>query len=184
MTKGFVAARIGAAIKGRDATVLSELGVPLAPLGLTLRGQWRQEPHAGGLGWSLPCAMGMKLATPERTIVATMGDGSYMFANPVACHQVAEAYGVAPLVVIVNNSEWGAVRHSVAGLYPGGAAAKANRMPLTDLSPSPDFAAVAHASRAFARRVERAEDLDDAIAEGLAATDAGTLALLDVTVSR
>ena len=184
MTKGFVAARIGAAIKGRDATVLSELGVPLAPLGLTLRGQWRQEPHAGGLGWSLPCAMGMKLATPERTIVATMGDGSYMFANPVACHQVAEAYGVAPLVVIVNNSEWGAVRHSVAGLYPGGAAAKANRMPLTDLSPSPDFAAVARASRAFARRVERAEDLDDAIAEGLAATDAGTLALLDVTVSR
>lgn len=184
MTKAYVSACVGAAVRDRDATVLSELGAPLAPLGLTRPRSWRQEPHSGGLGWSLPCAMGMKLAAPERLVVATMGDGSYIFANPVACHQVAEAYGIAPLVVILNNAEYGAVRASVAGLYPDGAAAKANRMPMTDLSPSPDFAAVAGASRAFARRVERAEDLPDALAEGIAATEAGRLALLDVVVAK
>ncbi|MEL7463158.1 MAG: thiamine pyrophosphate-requiring protein [Pseudomonadota bacterium] len=183
MTKGFVAARIGALIADEDATVLSELGVPLAPLGLTRPKQWRQEPHAGGLGWSFPCAMGMKLAAPERTVIASMGDGSYMFANPVACHQAAEAYGIAPLIVIVNNAGWGAVRQSVAGLYPEGAATRANRTPLTDLSPSPDFAAIARASRAWAERVERAEDLDAALAAALAETKAGRLALLDVAVA-
>lgn len=183
MTKGFVSAVIGAAIRGREATVLSELGAPLAPIGLTEPGQWRQEPHAGGLGWSFPAALGMKLAAPRRLVVATMGDGSYIFSNPVACHQIAEALGLAPLLVILNNAEWGAVRQSVAGLYPGGAAARANRMPLTALAPSPDFAAVARASRAFAMRVEAADDLAPTLAEALAETGRGRLALLDVAIS-
>ncbi|WP_340109336.1 thiamine pyrophosphate-requiring protein [Pikeienuella sp. HZG-20] len=183
MTKGFVSARIGAAIRGRDAAVISELGAPLLPLGLAEPGQWRQEPHAGGLGWGFPCALGVKLAAPERLVVGTMGDGSYIFSNPVACHQIAEAHGLAPLIVILNNAEWGAVRQSVVGLYPGGAAARANRTPLTSLEPSPDFAAVARASRAFARRVERAGDLAPALAEAIEATEAGRLALLDVSVA-
>ena len=182
MTKAFVSARIAAAIADRDATVLSELGAPLAPLGLRRRGQWRQEPHAGGLGWSLPAAMGMKLAAPERLVVATMGDGSYMFANPVACHQVAEAYGVATLSIILNNVEWGAVRQSVAGVYPGGAASRANRMPLTSLAPSPDFAAIARASRLHAERVDEAARLAPAIEEAIEIVDGGRSALLDVAI--
>ncbi len=183
LTKAAVSAILGRAIRGHDAVVVSELGVPLAQLGLTRPGQWRQEPHSGGLGWGFPAALGMKLAAPGKLIVGTMGDGSYMFANPVACHQVAEAYGIAPLILIVNNAEWGAVRQSVAGLYPDGAAVRANRMPLTSLSPSPDFAAIAQASRAFARRVERAEDLSDSLAEAIEVTASGRLALLDIAVA-
>ena len=95
----------------------------------------------------------MKLADPDRLIVATMGDGSYIFANPVACHQIAEAHGIPILVIVLNNGEWGAVRNSVVGLYPDGYAARSNQMPLTGLTPSPDFAAVAKASRAHAETV-------------------------------
>lgn len=183
MTKATVSAALGDAIRGEDAVVVSELGAPLAQLGLTQPGQWRQEPHSGGLGWGFAATLGMKLAAPEKLIVGTMGDGSYMFANPVACHQVAEAYGLAPLILIVNNAEWGAVRQGVAGMYPDGEAVKSNRMPLTSLSPSPDFAAIAGASRAFARRVERAEDLADALIEVIEVTRSGRLALLDVAVA-
>ena len=75
-----------------------------------------------------------------------MGDGSYIFANPTACHQIAEAMGLAPLIIVLNNAEWGAVRNSVTGLYPDGFAAKANEMPLTALKPSPDFTHTAQAS--------------------------------------
>jgi acetolactate synthase I/II/III large subunit len=96
-----------------------------------------------------------------------MGDGSYMFANPVVCHQIMEALDLPVLVVVLNNSEWGAVRQSVVGLYPDGYAAKANLMPLTSLQPSPDFTKVAEGSGHYAVRVDQAEDLrrafDDAI---------------------
>ena len=128
--------------------------------------------------------MGMKLADPERLIIATMGDGSYMFANPVACHQIAEAHDIAILVVVVNNGAWGAVRNSVVGLYPDGYAARSNQMPLTGLTPSPDFAAVAKASRAHAETIEDIDDLPAALDRAIAVVeDERRLALLNVIVT-
>jgi acetolactate synthase-1/2/3 large subunit len=183
MTKDFVSLTLSNAIEGRDATVLSELGCPMAPMALAHHQAWYQEPHSGGLGWSFPAALGMKLARRDRLVVATMGDGSYMFANPVACHQIAEALELPILIVIVNNAEWGAVRQSVLGIYPDGYAAKTNRMPLTALSPVPDFVKVAEASRAYARRVTDGAELDGAITAAIAhIEEKGTLALLDVQV--
>ncbi len=173
---------------GRRATVLSELGCPLEPLDLDHAEAWYQEPHAGGLGWSFPAALGMALADrnagrEDRLIVATMGDGSYLFSNPVACHQIAEALALPILVLVLNNAEWGAVRQSVLGLYPEGQAAKANAMPLTSLAPSPDFVKVAEASRAWARRVEDGAALTDEIEEALRhIRRERALAFLEITV--
>jgi acetolactate synthase I/II/III large subunit len=106
-----------------------------------------------------------------------------MFSNPVACHQIAEALGLPVLVVILNNSEWGAVRQSVLGIYPDGYAARTNVMPLTALSPTPDFTKVAEASRAWARKVTLGADLPAVLEAALEhIRTKGTLALLDVTV--
>ena len=127
--------------------------------------------------------MGMQLADRTKLVVATMGDGSYVFSNPVACHQIAEALDLPILVVILNNSEWGAVRHSVTGLYPDGYAAKANRMPLTSLDPSPDFTKVAEASRAFAVKVTAAADLPRALANAIRhIEEKRQLALVEVAI--
>jgi acetolactate synthase-1/2/3 large subunit len=126
--------------------------------------------------------LGAKLAERERTIVATLGDGSYMFANPTVCHQIAEALGLGILVIVLNNEEWGTVRGSVKGIYPKGYAAKANEMPLTALKPSPDFTLTAQASRAWTARVTEPGEVRAAIDAALAATDAGQLALLDVRI--
>ena len=183
MTKAWVASRVGAAITGHTATVISELGCPLDALELTEHGSWRQEPHSGGLGWGLPCAMGVKLADPDRLVVATMGDGSYMFANPVVCHQVAEAHDIAVLTIILNNGGYGAVAHSVLGMYPSGYASKGEHVPLTQLAPSPNFAKVAEASRAYAETVTRAADLDAALERAIrVVTEDGRQALLDVRI--
>ena len=124
--------------------------------------------------------MGAKLADRDRTIVCTLGDGSYMFANPTACHQIAEALDLGIVVLILNNEEWGAVRNSVTGIYPDGAAARANQMPLTALKPSPDFCKTAQASRAWTRRVTDPAAVEVAITEALAVADTGRLALLDI----
>ena len=168
MTKAQIARTLSDALEGDDATILSELGCPMPAMRLTHHQAWYQEPHAGGLGWSLPAAMGMQLAHPDRLVIATMGDGSYMFANPVACHQIAEALDLPILILVLNNAEWGAVRQSVLGLYPDGHAARTNQVPLTGLQPSPDFTLVARASRALALRAdthaEFAGMLDQALA--------------------
>jgi acetolactate synthase-1/2/3 large subunit len=164
MTKAYVAACLRAALAAYDrVTVVSELGVPLDHLGPNAHGSWRQEPHSGGLGWGVPCALGIKLADPERLVVAAVGDGSYLFANPVACHHVAEVHGLATLTVVVNNARYEAVRASVAEHYPTGYAVKADEMPLVQLSPSPDFAMVARSCRAHAEAVADAEALPAAL---------------------
>lgn len=167
MTKLQIARMVSDALQDDDATIFSELGCPMAPMHLTHAQAWFQEPHAGGLGWSLPAAMGLQLAAPDRLVLATMGDGTYMFANPVACHQIAEALNLPILILVLNNNEWGAVRQSVVGLYPDGYAAKANQVPLTGLSPSPDFTLVAQASRALALRAGDHVEFAEALKKGL-----------------
>ena len=181
MTKGQIARVLSDTVAGDQATILSELGCPMPFLHLDHPKAYYQEPHAGGLGWSLPAAMGMQLADPDRLVIATMGDGTYMFANPVVCHQIAEALALPILIIVLNNAEWGAVRQSVVSLYPDGHAARANQVPLTGLQPSPDFSMVARASRALAFRAENAAEframLDQALAHVRARKGA---ALIDV----
>ena len=182
ITKAWVSHCLGQVLENRTSSVFSELGSILGPLERRDHKSWFQEPHSGGLGWSFPAALGAKLADPARTCVATLGDGSYMFANPTVCHQIAEALNLPILVIVLNNEEWGTVRGSVAGLYPDGHAARANQMPLTALKPSPDFTLTAQASRAWTRRIDTPDQVPGAIKDALAATDAGRLALLDIRI--
>lgn len=183
ITKQWVSACLGEALKGMKSTVYSELGVKLGTLERKGHNAWFQEPHSGGLGWSFPAALGGQLADRDRVMVATMGDGSYIFSNPTACHQIAEALGLPVLIIVLNNREWGAVRQSVVGTYPNGYAAQANEVPLTSLDPTPDFVRVAEASRAWARKVDRPEDVPGAIAAALAAiSDRKQHALLEISI--
>ena len=56
-------------------------------------------PPAGGLGWGLPAAIGLKLARPERTVISAVGDGAYLFANPAACHHAMAMHDLPVLTV-------------------------------------------------------------------------------------
>ena len=185
MSKEWVSHCVGKAVKGRRASVFHELGCPLPPLELDEHLGYFQEPHSGGLGWCLPAAMGAQLADPERLVLATMGDGSYMFANPVACHQVCEALDLPVVTLVLNNEEWGAVRHSVEGLYKGGLASKSNEVPLTSLRPSPDFAKVAKASRAHAETVADGRGLPSALDRAISvAVEERRQVLLNIAIAR
>ena len=150
-------------IMDEEAVAFSELG--LLPAYMTLKGPNRlfNNVHAGGLGWAMPAALGAQLTRPDRLTIACMGDGSYMFANPVACHQIAEALRLPILTIIKNNAMWNAVRRSVVNGYPDGSAAMSNTVPLTSLEPLPDFAAIARASRAHAERIEDGRELPAAL---------------------
>lgn len=185
MTKDWVSLCVGRAIKGRRASIFHELGCPLGPLDVDQHLGYFQEPHSGGLGWGLPAALGGQLADPDRLVFATIGDGSYMFANPTACHLVAEAMGLPVITLVLNNAEWGAVRHSVQGMYPDGSAARANQVPLTALTPSPDFTMVAAASRAYTETVTHGADLPDALDRAIrVATEERRQVLLNIAIQQ
>lgn len=152
---------------GEDGVVFAELGVDPAQLARTRPGSWFNHALSGGLGWALPAALGAQLADRDRLVVATVGDGSYLFANPVACHQVAAANRLPVLTIVLDNGMWNAVRKSTLAVYPDGQAARANRMPLTALEPRPDHAAICTACGGWGRRVREGAALPEALAEAL-----------------
>jgi benzoylformate decarboxylase len=55
----------------------------------------------GGLGFAMPAAMGLKLACPERPVVAVVGDGSSLYS----CQSLwsAQRYRAGVLYVVLSN---------------------------------------------------------------------------------
>jgi acetolactate synthase-1/2/3 large subunit len=168
--------------KPADAMVFNELGCDVSFMTFEIPRSYFATPLSGGLGWGLPAALGAQLACRDRQVIACVGDGSYMFANPMACHQVARALNLPLLTVVMNNGIWNAVRRSTLTMYPDGTSAAAEMMPLTSLAPSPDYCLIAQAYGAHAERVERWEDLPAALERALAETRTGHQALLEVIV--
>jgi acetolactate synthase-1/2/3 large subunit len=153
--------------KGADAILVNELGCLPGAMTFTHRDAYFGHPIAGGLGWGLPAALGAKLAAPERLVIACVGDGSYMFANPVACHQTAAALDLPVLTIVFDNEIWNAVRKTTKALYPDGLAAASNRMPLSSLAPAPAYDKVVEASGGLGLRVEAPAALPAALARAI-----------------
>ncbi len=124
-------------------------------------------PHAGYLGWGIGAALGVKMAAPKKTVIATVGDGSYMFSVPSACHFVSSAHNLPILVIIYNNREWNAVKQSALGLHPDGWVSRAEEISLVDLTPSPDFEQICRAFGGYGEKVERPDQIDGALERAL-----------------
>ncbi|GAC1548019.1 MAG: hypothetical protein NVS2B5_01560 [Beijerinckiaceae bacterium] len=109
---------------------------------------------ASGLGWGAGAALGAKLAAPKREVIAVLGDGAYLFSNPVAVHHAAAMHDLPVLFVVMNNSMWGAVRSSALAMYPDGWASKSNALPFTSLGALPAFDAICVAAGGYGERVD------------------------------
>jgi acetolactate synthase-1/2/3 large subunit len=122
---------------------------------------------AGSLGWSGGAAVGVKLAAPDRDVIAVSGDGTYMFGVPSSVQWMARQYGAPYLHVVLNNRGWNAPRFSALAVHPDGYASKANTLDIA-FDPPPDYAGIAAAAGgAHAARITRPEEVDSAIAEAL-----------------
>ncbi len=137
----------------------------------TRPGSFFGSSPAAGLGWGAGAALGVKLAEPDRQVIAVLGDGSYLFANPVAVHHASTLHRLPVLFVVVNNAMWGAVRRATLGMYPTGEASRSNRPPFIDLDELPAFEEVCAASGGYGERVEDPAELPAALARALHAVD-------------
>jgi acetolactate synthase-1/2/3 large subunit len=122
---------------------------------------------ASGLGWGAGAALGAKLGAQDRDVIAVLGDGAYLFSNPVAVHHAAALHELPVLFVVMNNQMWNAVRHFTLAMYPNGEAARSNDQPFTRLHKLPAFEQVCIAAGGYGERVEDPAELPAALSRAL-----------------
>jgi acetolactate synthase-1/2/3 large subunit len=141
-------------------------------------------PAAPGLGWALGGSLGVKLASPDRRVIAVTGDGAFLFGVPTSALMMAAQWETPFLAVILNNNGYRASRLPVYGLFPDGVSARRREAVGTRFTRAPDYPALAAACHAHGERVEKAEDLVPALRRALAALDAGRAAVLECVVDQ
>ncbi|MEP7208982.1 MAG: thiamine pyrophosphate-binding protein [Casimicrobiaceae bacterium] len=122
----------------------------------------------GCIGIGTPFGIAASLARPDRTVAVLTGDGSFGF-NAMEI-DTAVRHGAAILIVVANNGGWAIEVRDQQETY--------GKVVGTRLQYA-DHAAMARAFGMHGERVERAEDLPEAIARALARRPA----LLDVIVT-
>jgi acetolactate synthase-1/2/3 large subunit len=154
---------------------------------------WRyvpaREPESwfgsGGssLGWGLGAALGVKLARPDRPVVALVGDGCFLFGAPVAALWAAQAQAAPFLVVIFDNARYQATKRPLVGAYPDGSSVRSGRFVGVDLTPTPRYDLIARGVGAEGERVEDPAELMGALRRGLERVRGGQTAVVDVAIA-
>ena len=140
---------------------------------------WLNSGGAGTMGYSVPAAMGAKVAEPDRVVWSIDGDGCFQMTNQELA--TCTINNIPIKVAIINNSSLGMVRQWQTLFYDG-------RHSFTDLDTGhdaqrvPDFVKLAEAYGALGIRVTSADQVDDAIKLALATNDRPVV--IDFVVSR
>lgn len=117
------------------------------------------------LGWGLNCAIGVKLAWPDRPVLALIGDGSALYG--VQGLWTAAHYRIPVTFVITNNAEYRILKDCARVLKLPQACA-GRFLGLDVAQPWIDYVGLARALGVAARRVTEPEQLSQAVAESLA----------------
>jgi acetolactate synthase-1/2/3 large subunit len=136
------------------------------------------------LGWGLGAALGVKLALPDRPIVLLVGDGSFVFGEPLAALWASQVNRAPILVVIFNNACYNATKTPLAMAYPEGYSVKGHRFVGVDLLPAPRHDLLAAVVGAAGERVEDPGEVLPALRRGLEHVRAGRAAIVDVILAR
>jgi acetolactate synthase-1/2/3 large subunit len=139
-------------------------------------------PGGSSLGWPQSAAIGIKLARPDRPVVAVTGDGGFVFGNPVASLATARSARTPFLTVVFNNGGYNASKAPVADLYPEGAVVRANDGVVTAFGTSPRYAEVAEACGAFGATVTDPSELQAVLKRALEEVQHGRGAVVDVVL--
>jgi benzoylformate decarboxylase len=134
--------------------------------------------RGGGIGWGLPAAIGVKVALPDRPVVALVGDGSAMYT--IQALWTAARYRLPIVWVIFNNTSYRILKQRLVMLR--GLAEQADNFVGMELNdPAIDFVGLAHSLGIDAHRAKTVHDATDLIGKAL---QSGTAMLIDVDMER
>jgi acetolactate synthase I/II/III large subunit len=146
---------------------VSWFGLPIyAPRTLITSG------FSGTLGAGFPTALGVKVAMPDRPVVAVTGDGGFLFGGAEVA--TAVQFGINLVTVLFNNSSYGNVLRDQRRLFQGRDSGSKLR--------NPDFQMYAKSFGVPSWRVTDADGLRTALREAIA-TNSPTLieVMTDIT---
>jgi len=114
---------------------------------------WVSSGGLGTMGFALPAAVGAQMAAPDRTVVAIIGDGCFQ----MTIQELGTIWqnNLNVKVVIFNNNYLGMVRQWQQLFFD-------NRYSQVELK-NPDFVIIAKGFRLEAAKVEKREELSDAL---------------------
>jgi acetolactate synthase-1/2/3 large subunit len=132
------------------------------------------------LGWSGGGALGVKLASGDRTVVSIIGDGTFIFSEPSSTYWDADRYDIPVLTVVLDNGGWNATKRNLKRQHEGQIADRSDRY-WVNLQQSADYPAIAAAAgHAWGETVTAFDALEGALRTGLAEVAEGTPAVVSV----
>jgi benzoylformate decarboxylase len=134
--------------------------------------------RGGGIGWGLPAAIGVKVALPDRPVVALVGDGSAMYT--IQGLWTAAHYRLPVVWVIFNNTSYRILKQRLVMLR--GLAEQADRFVGMELNdPAIDFVGLARSLGVDGYRAATVKEATDLIGKAL---KDGIAMLIDVDMER
>jgi len=124
--------------------------------------------RGGGIGQGLSGALGVKVAMPDRPVVAVSGDGSAMYS--IQALWTAAHHGLAIVFVVLSNREYRILKHNVdvwRQKFEAGTQHPYQQMDLT--GPDLDFVHLAAGMGVEGERIEKADAIAPALARAVAA---------------
>lgn len=118
------------------------------------------------MGFGLPGALGLKLAAPEKDVIAIVGDGSFLMVSSAL--STSMQYNIPIIVVINNNSAYMQIKRRQEPPYLG-----------SDLL-NPDFVKLAESFGIPAKKVIHPGELKRALKRAIMTARKGTTSLVDV----
>lgn len=131
------------------------------------------------MGFSLPASLGVKLAMPDRQVIALIGDGDFMMTMQELA--TAVQYDLPVVVVIANNAAWMSIQDLQMAAYGKDHAYACEFVKKNGEVYTPDFASVAKAFGSWGTRIQKAEEIKPALKS---AFSAGKPAVIEVMVNR
>ena len=142
---------------------------------------WRYvRTYGGSLGYGVGSAVGAQLATPDRPLVLSIGDGSVMYSS--SGFWTMARYNLPIITVVWNNMHYQTVRVNFARW--GGNMKDQNKYPETYLGdPAIDYVLLAKAQGINGEHVHEPSELDAALKRAREVQAGGEPYLLDVHIT-
>jgi acetolactate synthase-1/2/3 large subunit len=131
------------------------------------------------MGFTLPAAIGAKLACPGKQVIGIVGDGDFMMTMQEL--SVAVQYNIPVVMIVANNSGWISIRDLQMNAFGIDRAIATDFVKEKGGVYTPDFCRIADAFGCHAQKIKRGAEVRPAMEKAL---KAGKPAVIEAIVNR